>query len=62
MPNWCSNSVVLKHKDPEFIARARRAAEKDGLLNEFIPVPKDLKETVSGFMGDTEEQKQLEIQ
>ncbi len=62
MPNWCANSVVLKHKDPEFIARARRAVEKDGLLNEFIPVPKDLKETISGYMGDEEEQKQLEIQ
>jgi hypothetical protein len=62
MPNWCANSVVLKHKDPTFIARARQAAEKDGLLNEFIPVPKDLKETISGYMGDEEEQKQLEIQ
>jgi hypothetical protein len=62
MPNWCSNSVILKHKDHTFIARARQAAEKDGLLNEFIPVPKDLKETISGYMGDDEEQKQLEIQ
>ena len=62
MPNWCANSVVLKHKDPTFIARARAAAEKDGLLNEFIPVPKDLKETIAGSFGDTEEQKQLEIQ
>ena len=62
MPNWCSNSVVLKHKDPEFIARARDAITRGELLQEFIPVPKDLKETMSGFMGDAEEQKQLEIQ
>lgn len=62
MPNWCSNSVVLKHKDPEFVARARQAAEKDGLLNEFIPVPKDLMETIAGSFGDEEKQKELEIQ
>ena len=62
MPNWCSNSVVLKHKDPEFVARARQAFNQDELLNEFIPVPKDLKETISGYMGNDEEQKQLEIQ
>jgi len=62
MPNWCSNSVVLKHKDPTFVARAREAFNEGTLLNEFIPVPKDLKETVSGFMGDADEQKQLEIQ
>ena len=62
MPNWCYNSVVLKHKDPSYIARARQAAAKDGLLNEFIPVPKDLVETISGSYGNEEEQKQLEIQ
>ena len=62
MPNWCSNSVVLKHKDPTFIARAREAFNQGALLNEFIPVPKDLKETIAGSFGDTEEQKQLEIQ
>lgn len=63
MPNWCSNSVVLKHKDPTYIERARQAVLKDGLLNEFIPVPKDLKDTISGHFGfDEEEQKELEIQ
>lgn len=62
MPNWCSNSVVLKHKDPTYIARAREGAIDKGLLNEFIPVPKDLVETISGSFGDEEKQKELEIQ
>jgi len=61
MPNWCSNSVVLKHEDPTFVARAREAAST-GLLQEFIPVPKDLMETVAGSFGDAEQQKELEIQ
>ncbi len=62
MPNWCSNSVVLKHKDPTFIARAREAVQKSGLLQEFIPVPKDLQETIAGSFGDEDKQKELEIQ
>lgn len=62
MPNWCSNSVVLKHKDPQFVARAREAATSSGLLNEFVPVPKDLVETMSGSYGDPDKQKELEIQ
>ena len=51
MPNWCSNTVILKHKDPTFVARAREAAAT-GLLNEFIPVPKDLVETIAGSVGE----------
>ncbi len=61
MPNWCSNSVVLKHEDPTFVARAREAAAT-GLLQEFIPVPKDLTETIAGSFGDADKQKELEIQ
>jgi hypothetical protein len=61
MPNWCSNSVVLKHEDSTFVARARDAAAT-GLLNEFIPVPKDLTETIAGSFGDADKQKELEIQ
>jgi len=61
MPNWCSNSVVLKHEDPTFVARAREAAAT-GLLQEFIPVPKDLTETIAGSYGDEDKQKELEIQ
>ncbi len=52
MPNWCNNSVTLRHKDPEMIQRAYDALLKGGLLNEFIPCPKELTETVSGHCGE----------
>ena len=52
MPNWCNNSVVLKHQDPAMIERARKAFNGEGLLQEFIPVPQELRDTVSGSMGE----------
>ena len=52
MPNWCTNSVVLKHDDPEFIERARSAIQEKGLFSEFIPTPKELVETTAGYLGD----------
>ena len=52
MPNWCNNSVVLKHQDPAMIERARKAFNGEGLLQEFIPVPQELIDTVSGSMGE----------
>ena len=62
MPNWCNNNLVLTHEDPAMIKRAYDALERCEFLNEFIPVPQELKDTVSGFMGDPEEQKKLEAQ
>ena len=52
MPNWCNNSVVLKPNDPAMIERARNAFNGEGLLQEFIPVPQALRDTVSGSMGE----------
>jgi hypothetical protein len=52
MPNWCNNNLVLEHDDPAMIKRAYDALERGEFLQEFIPVPKDLSDTVSGFMGD----------
>lgn len=52
MPNWCNNSVEIYHNDPKMIERARAAFNGEGLLQEFIPVPKELTDTVSGFMGE----------
>jgi hypothetical protein len=59
MPNWCDNSLTLTHDDPAMIKRAVRAFENSSLLNEFIPCPKELSETVSGSLGDKEEQALL---
>ena len=52
MPNWCNNSVEIYHDDPKMIERVRTAFNGEGLLQEFIPVPKELSDTVSGFVGE----------
>jgi Ferredoxin-like domain in Api92-like protein len=54
MPNWCNNSITLKHKDPTMIERAHKALADGRFLQEFIPVPKELSETVAGFKGEAE--------
>ena len=59
MPNWCNNSVELYHEDPAMIERARKAFNDGRLLDEFIPVPKELH-IVAGSVGDPDEQKKLE--
>jgi hypothetical protein len=59
MPNWCNNNLTLEHEDPAMIKRAYDALERGEFLNEFIPVPEDLKIT-AGYLGDGDEQKELE--
>ena len=39
MPNWCANTVTVKHSDPEMIARVQEAFEAGRLCNEFLPHP-----------------------
>ena len=48
MPNWCNNSITIKHKDPAMIDRVLNAKN---LLTEFIPTPQELIDTVAGFVG-----------
>ena len=52
MPNWCNNNLTLEHEDPAMIQRAADALMRGEFLSEFIPVPKDLTDTVSGSMGE----------
>jgi len=61
MPNWCNNYLVLEHENPEMINRAKKAFADGRLLDEFVPVPKDLH-IVAGRVGNDEdpEQKKLE--
>ena len=61
MPNWCYNTVELTHEDPKMIARARAAFLDKGLLNEFVPIPEELK-IVAGCLGEGAEQTALEAQ
>lgn len=58
MPNWCNNTLNIRHEDPAMIERAKAAFARGEFLNEFIPCPQDLIDTVSGFVG--EEQEALE--
>jgi hypothetical protein len=61
MPNWCNNTLNLRHADPAMIERAKTAFADGRFLDEFIPVPEALKIT-AGFLGDADEQKKLEEQ
>jgi hypothetical protein len=47
MPNWCNNNIELTHKDPAMIERAKAAFVDGRLLDEFIPLPAELKDTTS---------------
>ena len=43
------------------IERAVKGLTNEGLFSELAPIPKELSDTVSGRLGDTEEQRQLEL-
>jgi hypothetical protein len=61
MPNWCSNTLEISHEDKKMMKRVVKGYNKNGLLKEFIPVPKELFDTVAGNVGspDSYEQKLL---
>ena len=60
MPNWCNNYLVLEHDNPEMIARAQKAFADGRLLDEFVPVPKDLH-IVAGRVGDDDNPEQIAL-
>lgn len=62
MPNWCSNTLTLEHDDPQMIRRAKEAMDRGEFLNEFIPVPEELKNTMAGSYGDDAKQAELVAQ
>jgi len=61
MPNWCSNTLNIRHEDPAMIERAKTAFADGKFLNEFIPIPESLH-IVAGSVGDGDEQAALEAQ
>ena len=61
MPNYCGNTLNLTHEDPAMITRAKAAFAEGRFLDEFIPVPGDLKIT-AGSVSDTAEQEKLVAQ
>ena len=52
MPNWCNNGLTLEHKDSAMVQRAYDALREGRFLQEFIPCPQDLIDTVSGSVGE----------
>ena len=52
MPNWCNNTVEIRHEDPAMIERVRKGFNDGGLFSEMLPCPQELADTVSGFMGE----------
>ena len=62
MPNWCDNTVILNHDDSKMIHRAAKAFKRGEFLNEFIPVPTELKETTAGSYSNADKQAELELQ
>ena len=60
MPNWCMNTMTISHKDPSMVTKALDAWNSGRFLQTLVPCPQDLIDTVSGYLGDGEEQKQLE--
>jgi hypothetical protein len=60
MPNWCENSVTFTHKDPQQIQRLVAAFNDGRLLNEFFPLPEELRETtIFTPTNDTKRAEQL---
>ena len=53
MPNWCNNGITLRHADPAMIERAAKSLQEGKFLQEFIPCPAELTETVAN--GQTNE-------
>jgi hypothetical protein len=51
MPNWCLNNLRISHKDPKMMERAVRAWNDGHFLQEFLPCPKFLTDTMSGCYG-----------
>jgi hypothetical protein len=60
MPNWCNNTLEITHSDPAMIERARSAFADGRLLDEFHPVPNDLK-IVAGRVGADDDQAQKDL-
>lgn len=56
MPNWCNNNLILQHEDPGQLERFRAAFLQGRTLQEFIPCPQPLIDTISGYKPQGYEQ------
>ena len=56
MPNWCNNTLTLRHENPAMIQRARDAFVRGELLSEFFPCPADLSREGASSYGGTDKE------
>jgi len=61
MPNWNSNIVKISHEDAEMMNRVKSSFNEGRLLEEFIPVPAELKIT-AGRVGDNNDENQIALE
>ena len=54
MPNWCSNSLILRHEDHNQIQSAINAFKTSTFCQNFAPCPQQLRDTVAGYSSDTD--------
>jgi hypothetical protein len=45
MPNWCNNTITISHPDMAMMKRVVKGFNQHRLLDEFIPIPLELKES-----------------
>lgn len=55
MPNWCENKLTVKHKNPEELQRFVDAWNTGELLQTLLPCPAELRDTMAGYMSDSED-------
>ena len=52
MPNWCENSIVVKHEDPNIIEKFVNAFNEDILCQAFRPEPDKLTHADPKYITD----------
>ena len=60
MPNWCNNVLEISHTDAGMMKRVKESYGKGELLNEFIPIPKDLQ-IIAGRAGADDNPDQIAL-
>lgn len=60
MPNWCQNQITINHTNPEMMEQVRDVVNqvgdnKQGLLEKFLPCPKELRDTIAGYLSGDEQ-------
>ena len=65
MPNWCSNTLTIKHDDPAMLQRIRDAIPTENLFGAFFPTPPELLEEVpvgEDFMERSKKREQENLE